>query len=90
MISYHITLPHLPFKNSRLRPSLLCHGITATYQKKGRSRTWHLHKRIGQANELRIGVEIVGGGHGNEGNDLLGTEPGKVTASPMVSNGDQW
>ena len=78
IISYHITLPHLPFKHSRLRLHSTAPRNHGNPKKKDGLRTWHLHKRIGQANELRIGVEIVGGGHGNEGNDLLGTEPGAI------------
>ncbi len=33
--------------------------------------TWNLHKRIGQANELRIRIEIIGCCHGHESDQLL-------------------
>lgn len=36
--------------------------------------TWNLHKRISQANELRIGVEIIGCRHGHERDQLLWAE----------------
>ena len=36
--------------------------------------TWNLHKRISQANELRIGVEIIGCRHGHESDQLLWAE----------------